>query len=140
MADITCPCPRRARRSSLAGIKVMASPTTVGRKRRGVTPSPIAGMILLSMPDDAVRRDARRRHAAVGVMAVVLSLACKPWLPPPPGPPLGSATDGDGNVYATVVIGHREWMATNLKTTHYNDGTPIPLTEDANGWADTISP
>jgi uncharacterized protein (TIGR02145 family) len=79
------------------------------------------------------------RHAPVGVLVVVLCAACLPLpdFPPLPTdpPPLGSATDVDGNTYATVVIGTQEWMASNLKATRYNDGTAIPLTEDAFTWA-----
>ena len=41
-------------------------------------------------------------------------------------PEIGSVIDKDGNVYKSVIIGNYEWMAENLKTITYNNGTKIP--------------
>ena len=43
--------------------------------------------------------------------------------------------DIDGNEYAIVRIGTQQWTGANLRTTHYNDGTPITLLEDQEAWA-----
>ncbi len=44
-------------------------------------------------------------------------------------------TDQDGNVYKTIVIGTQEWMAENLKASHYRNGDAIPLVTSDSIWA-----
>ena len=42
--------------------------------------------------------------------------------------------DFDGNIYKTVMIGPRLWMAENLKVTHYRNGESIPDVKDPKQW------
>ncbi len=48
--------------------------------------------------------------------------------------------DIDGNIYQTVVIGTQTWMAYNLKTTVFTDGSPIQYTPETEIWARMTSP
>lgn len=42
----------------------------------------------------------------------------------------GTMTDQEGNTYKTIQIGDQVWMAENLRTTKYNDGSAIALVTD----------
>ena len=52
----------------------------------------------------------------------------------------GSIADIDGNNYKTIPIGPLVWMAENLKTTKYNDGSDIPLVEKDSQWTNILTP
>ena len=52
----------------------------------------------------------------------------------------GYVEDIDGNQYNTVKIGDQIWMAENLRTTTYNDGTVIPLITDDSSWGGLTTP
>ncbi|MCA0447286.1 MAG: PEGA domain-containing protein [Bacteroidetes bacterium] len=45
--------------------------------------------------------------------------------------------DYNGYTYKTVIIGKQEWLAENLRTTRYNDGTSILNIETSSNWSTT---
>jgi uncharacterized protein (TIGR02145 family)/uncharacterized repeat protein (TIGR02543 family) len=47
--------------------------------------------------------------------------------------------DIDGNVYDTVRIGSQTWMVQNLRTTKFNDGTPLTKVDDKTEWSNRTS-
>jgi uncharacterized protein (TIGR02145 family) len=69
------------------------------------------------------------------LVLLILALSCsKEDKPPDP------VDDIEGNTYKTVRIGDQIWMAENLKTTLYNDGTEIPLIKDGAIWTTLTTP
>ena len=51
----------------------------------------------------------------------------------------GHAIDADGNSYTTIKIGNQEWMAENLKTTHYRNGDLIDQVNSAATWSGLVT-
>lgn len=57
----------------------------------------------------------------------------------PNGTIVASYIDYEGNSYKSVKIDDKVWMAENLKTEYYSDGTLIPEIQDDYEWVETLS-
>jgi len=66
------------------------------------------------------------------VCSVSMAVQEKPSTIGIPGP---NITDVENNTYKTVTIGTQQWMAENLKTSKYSDGTTIPNITDNTQWS-----
>ena len=66
---------------------------------------------------------------------IFLAVSCKKEEKPPE-----PVIDIAGNIYKTVKTGTQVWMAENLKTTRFNDGTDIPLVTDSSAWSSLSIP
>ncbi|GAA4812114.1 fibrobacter succinogenes major paralogous domain-containing protein [Litoribaculum gwangyangense] len=61
------------------------------------------------------------------ILLLLFSLACSKDDNLPNSELELTVTDADGNIYNTIKMGNQIWMLENLKTTKYNDGSPITL-------------
>ena len=52
----------------------------------------------------------------------------------------GSVEDIDGNVYKTIKTGSQIWMAENLRTTRFNDGSAIQVIIGSSEWSTLMQP
>lgn len=70
------------------------------------------------------------RHAVNEIDSIVFRKALK----------LDTVYDVENNAYKTITIGTQTWMVENLKTTHYNDGTTIPIVSSGTTWSSIKTP
>lgn len=72
--------------------------------------------------------------ALLGCEKEKLLVVMNPWVT------YGSMSDKDGNTYKTIPIGTQNWMAGNLKTTKFSDGSFIPIITDPVLWSNMTTP
>lgn len=73
------------------------------------------------------------------MLVLLVGIACDKKNPTNNEEDPNTATDVDGNVYQSVVIGNQRWTTENLKVTHYRDGSAIPNVTSDTEWAGLTS-
>ncbi|MCL2132023.1 MAG: hypothetical protein FWH36_06185 [Lentimicrobiaceae bacterium] len=78
---------------------------------------------------------------SIMLVLMVAFVGCNPDPVDPPNPPEPDTLirDGDGNIYTEITIGEQTWLKENLKTTKYNDGTPLVNAVENAAWASNTS-
>jgi uncharacterized protein (TIGR02145 family) len=81
------------------------------------------------------------RHFTITLCIAILFISgCKKDDPetsatPAPAPAAITVTDVEGSIYSTITIGSQVWMAENLRTGQYRDGSTIPNVPDNTAWS-----
>jgi uncharacterized protein (TIGR02145 family) len=70
------------------------------------------------------------------ISVMIIAISCRKDDVRAPDP----VKDIEGKIYKTVLIGNQLWMAENLKTSRYNDGTDIPLITNGLTWSNLTTP
>jgi uncharacterized protein (TIGR02145 family) len=119
----------------LNGIEVLEAPTVPRDDRSNQAPLLIGSGARSDIPAEFFKGqldDIRIYNRALteAEVAALYELESTP-------PPLAAdeIADIDGNRYKTVRIGEQVWMAENLRTSRYQDGTPIPNVTDGTQWS-----
>jgi uncharacterized protein (TIGR02145 family) len=94
------------------------------RKKTNVTFFPLLIMGIFFLCSSSCEKDNDNNNPTNGKTTALFN----------PNVTYGKMTDQDGNVYKTVTIDTQTWMAENLRTTKYNDGSSITNVTGATEW------
>jgi uncharacterized protein (TIGR02145 family) len=87
-------------------------------------------MVLVASGNCHFYTDAMKTFLLIGGILLLLTSFCTRT----------TVADADGNIYPAVIIGSQVWTVDNLRTTKFNDTTPIPHVPDSVAWHSLSSP
>ena len=92
--------------------------------------------LIINLPADSIKKLTGKDTAEIlaiiqndSIVKIIVTIDERP-----------KAIDADGNSYSVVKIGEQWWMAENLSTKKFNDGTSIPLIENYYQWSSIRTP
>jgi len=66
------------------------------------------------------------------LIILLIQVGCKKEIPQ-------KLDDNNEYIYKTIIIGNQEWMAENLRVTHFQDGSKVPIVLNNNSWSNLTS-